>query len=443
MDLIKLELDNNIFRVPAASSFADLAAKLASKFGAEQVRSRCLCYRDEEGDFVALESELDWQAAMAGERKVDRFFLRCAQASAEGCENAIGQQVAASCANTLDALIETEGLEKVEGRLERGQLPCTLCFNRKNALDSTVVESSCLRCRGGKRKGAPLNKVWRSILLIVDARMKTLLYDSMVEFFNGREVSFKDHAKEEHPEKNSTNVSIMLQKNDAVDRSKVTDQKRHYHEFFNQSSLSSLKLTESHINPLVNSRCQADISSIEKSANAKGKGPGKHSFFGIQSARPENSKKWANSSFPDCLLSTKQESSEDQRFFSKEELKFSILEHEALVNKSGSIEVRMLVENRGERHWPENVRVRLVDCTVARDVSVGLQKRLRMQSTIGVKFCFPVKPETLNSGALESLSFEFVAVDEEKNVKYYSKAFAVPITGCKAPPRHLLNSLTC
>ncbi len=119
---------------------------------------------------------------------------------------------------------------------------------------------------------------------------------------------------------------------------------------------------------------------------------------------------------------------EDERFYTKDQLQFSVLEAEALLTTSNSIEVKLLIQNTSEKGWPLGVRIRGKDCDITCGVDISLEKRLKSSSIIGVKFSFNARSDIVCRTTIEALGFEFVATDRVKNIKYWSKPLTIPLT---------------
>lgn len=105
--------------------------------------------------------------------------------------------------------------------------------------------------------------------------------------------------------------------------------------------------------------------------------------------------------------------------YNMRKIDFVLMESESLITSDNTIEVKLLLDNRTDFDWPEDVHVRgKSDCPITAGVDHVLVKRVKRCSLKVVKFSFPAPPEIPLEK--ETAVFELFAFDTATNTKYFS-----------------------
>ena len=409
MAMIKIEMDNKIFKIRRPRTFDELQARLHSKFGRQEMHKRAIYYKDYEGDEVLVENDGDIEIAMLPDSGCDRLLITSPAGILEESTNALKTEDLSQMFRYLESLIEPDKLKKVEDCLNVGKLPCTRCM----CDGITQLERSSKRCRFCLGKGKrPITKIWSLVLFLIDCKVKELLLSPISDMVS--EESF-GHFKDNFGEKNSTKISYHLTSNKMLEGNL---EQRNPPDLFNKSELWSNKLPTDDLKIKINESSILDQSFNPKSFKKQ------NTFIAPASVNFSSQAKEVNLSFPDYGR-IEQKRQEDERFFTKEQLHYGVMEAQAWLANANTVEVRLLIEGMSQKDWPAGVRIRGKDCDLTKGVDIPMEKRLRQSSIVGIKFNFSVKSDLIERVNAEPLCFEFVATDLVRNIKYFSRPIKI------------------
>jgi hypothetical protein len=411
MAMLKIEMDNKIFKIPRPRSFDELQAKLQSKFGKHEMYKRAIYYKDCEGDDVLVENDGDIEVAMLPDSGCGRLVIKATAEELEDTSNALKTEDLGRMFRYLESLVEPEKLKKVEECLSVGKLPCPRCLCDQKIQDEGI-HKRCRACCGRGQK--PMTKIWSLVLFLIDCKVKELLLNPISDLVTDRSSSsLKDHLAE----KNSTKISYHLTTHRVLEGNL---EHRSPPDLFNKSDVWSNKQPADDLKSKVN-----DSSILDQSFNPKSFKK-QNTFIGPSSVNFGGYAKEVNLSFPDYGR-IDQKKQEDERFFTKEQLHYGVMEAQAWLANANTVEVRLLIEGMNQKDWPAGVRIRGKDCDMTKGVDIAMEKRLRQSSIVGIKFNFSVKSDLTERVKTEPLCFEFVATDLVRNIKYFSRPLKIQL----------------
>lgn len=411
MAMIKIEMDNKIFKIPRPRSFEELQAKLHSKFGKQEMYKRAIYYKDNVGDEVLVESDCDIEVAMLPDSGCDRLSIKAAAEIQEESTNALKTEDLGRMFRYLESLIEPEKLKKVEESLSVGKLPCARCL----CDGKTQAEGNSKRCRACHGKGQrPITKIWALVLFLIDCKVKELLLNPISDLVSEKSVG---HFKDNFGEKNSTKISYQLSSSRILEGNL---EHRNPPDMFNKSDVWSNKQSANDLKTKINESSFLDQSFNPKSFKKQ------NTFIAPPSVNFSANAKEVNLSFPDYGR-IEQKRQEDERFFTKEQLHYGVMEAKAWLANANTVEVRLLIEGMNQKDWPAGVRIRGKDCDLTKGVDIAMEKRLRQSSIVGIRFNFSVKSDLTEQVKIEPLCFEFVATDLVRNIKYFSRPLKIQL----------------
>jgi hypothetical protein len=423
MGLIKLEYDNKIFRIPEPETFEELQSKIKAKFGKLEMQSHVVYYQDADNDEVRIERDSDLKVAFKSDSKIEKIFLKLIEESTMETPNALKNEELGRMFSYLNSLINHEKLKKVETYVDAGCIPCPRCLNNCSSV-KPKKGNLCKNCQGTGKK--PLTKIWSFVLFLIDCKVKEFLLDPVSDIVSEQNSII---LKDDLLERNSTKFSYHT--SEPADRKQISNCLKQNNagssfispvDFFNNSVTWSGNKPINDLQSKFNDTTLLDRSSLD-SNNFK-----KHKTFIAPTGNQKDKilAKNVNFSFPE-YGQNESCNHEDERFFTKEQLQFNLLEGEAWLSTMNTIEVCLLIEGISNKSWPLGVHIRGKECEVTKGVNFALEKRVKASSIVGIKFNFSVKLDLTESLISEPLCFEFVATDLVKNIKYFSRSFKIPL----------------
>lgn len=114
----------------------------------------------------------------------------------------------------------------------------------------------------------------------------------------------------------------------------------------------------------------------------------------------------------------------DNKLYTMFKLEFFLMKSEGTFKNDNEVEVQILLDNRTDYDWPEEVHIKGKDsCCITKNVDYVIPQKVKKCSVKSVKFTFQAP---LGSSLDKQVAvFEMHALDEANNKKYYSEKINV------------------
>lgn len=111
--------------------------------------------------------------------------------------------------------------------------------------------------------------------------------------------------------------------------------------------------------------------------------------------------------------------------YDHQQLKFTILESDAVINHQGKIEVKIVLSNKNEFDWDSSIKIKgSKDQEEIRDLDLKIGKVIKSGKVNGVKFIFA---PSVNISHLKELCLYFAEESESRKEMRVSETFLIKL----------------
>lgn len=136
-----------------------------------------------------------------------------------------------------------------------------------------------------------------------------------------------------------------------------------------------------------------------------------------------------NTSFTIYLGQSLKKKKGEEKFWIKERLKYRIDKTLFDVDLAGNVNLFVEVKNCDSKHWPEDIRIKCRENNLSIEAEQPIVKKIRPNASSKIAINLKRKIVDMLKVVGENLEFEFVGLNEKKNLKYCSESFKVQISG--------------
>lgn len=134
-----------------------------------------------------------------------------------------------------------------------------------------------------------------------------------------------------------------------------------------------------------------------------------------------------DSSFTIFLAQSSKKKKDEEKFWIKERLKYKIEKTSFEVDFNGNVDLVATIKNCDNKTWPEDVRVKSSESSCKIQINQPIAKKIRVNGISNITINLKMKVEEFRSLVGEILKFDFVGINERKNLKYCSESFKVVV----------------
>ena len=413
--MVKLQKSDKVVLVHKPQTFAEMVSLFKDKFKLRKLENPEFVFYDGD-DEITLESDEDLANAYEYASKGLKIHLRDSKPATQR-ETPLDMGHIAMYSEFLEA--ELPEISEVAEIIENGKIPCKECFFDRNTGDDSFDLEEDYECSVCNGKGyVVMSKSWKLVSLLIDYKIKEYVLDPLK--------SFQGDGNSSGQIRNGKMLKVakQLPRHDSgigyKEDSRTTDG---CHSFLSRTNCKVTSLFR-------NTETYRDQPSLVSGSHAT-KAPkslqmsNPISRICIASGNSFNIKTSSDSDSPnENIPSTINDVTADTRLYTMCQLNFVLMEGEGLICTDNTIEIKLLLDNRTDYDWPDNVHIKgKQGCIITDGVDYVISHRIKKCSATVVKFTFS-GPADMKLDDKEAV-FEMQAIDDKANMKYFSNEIRV------------------